>query len=142
MDVALNIVLQTFHKTTKKLLIITSVNFFCCLLWYSYKLQTVQNKVRFILDLAPWTHLTVNHTKQLNVLRVSDRARQPWLNMAHKIYYMQVPEYLQETLRKLKIGSSIGGTVYGILPYQISREMRIRTSIYMQSKTGNVWRMS
>ncbi len=37
------------------------------------KLQMVQNKmVRFILDLAPTTHLTVDHMKDIIFLRVSD----------------------------------------------------------------------
>ncbi len=50
------------------------------------KLQIVQNKmVTFILDLAPRTHLTVDHMKELNLLRVPDRARQLRLNKAYKI---------------------------------------------------------
>ncbi len=37
------------------------------------KLQILQNKmVRFILDLAPKTHLTVDHMKELNLLWVSE----------------------------------------------------------------------
>ncbi len=40
------------------------------------KVQILQNKiVRFILHLAPRTHLTVDHNKELNLLRVSDRAK-------------------------------------------------------------------
>ncbi len=40
------------------------------------KLQILQNKmVRFILDLASRTHLTVDHMKEINLLRVSDRAK-------------------------------------------------------------------
>jgi len=76
--------------------------------WYAamtqkakHKLQTVQNKmVRFILDLEPRTHLTVDHMKELNMLRVSDRAKQLRLNTEHKIFYKQAPEYLQEHFEK------------------------------------------
>ncbi len=51
------------------------------------KLQVLQNKmVRFILDLVPRTHLTVDHMKELNLLWVSDRAKQLRLNNAHKIF--------------------------------------------------------
>ncbi len=78
--------------------------------WYAamtqkakHKLQTVQNKiVRFILDLEPRTHLTVDHMKELNMLRVSDRAKKLQLNTAHKIFYKQAPEYLQENFEKAR----------------------------------------
>ncbi len=64
------------------------------------KLQILQNKmVRFILDLVPRTHLTVDHMKELNLLRVSDRAKQLRLNNAHKIFYNQAPGYLQENCK-------------------------------------------
>ncbi len=58
--------------------------------------------VRFILDLAPRTHLTVDHMKELNLLRVSDRAKQLRLNNAHKIFYNLAPEYLQENFVKTR----------------------------------------
>ncbi len=67
------------------------------------KLQILQNKmVRFILDLAPRTHLTVDHMKELNLLRVPDRAKQLKLNNAYKIFYNQAPEYLQENFVKTR----------------------------------------
>ncbi len=67
------------------------------------KLQTVQNRmVRFILDLEPRTHLTVDHMKELNMLRLSERAKQLRLNTAHKIFYKQAPEYLQENFEKAR----------------------------------------
>ncbi len=51
------------------------------------KLQILQNKmVRFILDLAPRTCLTVDHMKELNLLWVSDTAKQLRFNTAHKIF--------------------------------------------------------
>ncbi len=56
--------------------------------------------VRLILDLEPRTHLTVDHVKELDLLRVSDRAKQRRLNTAHKIFYEQAPEYLQEDFEK------------------------------------------
>ncbi len=58
--------------------------------------------VRFILDLAPRAHLTVDHMKELNLLWVLDRAKQLRLNTAHKIFYNQAPEYLQEHFVKTK----------------------------------------
>ncbi len=58
--------------------------------------------VRSILDLAPRTHLTVDHMKELNLLRVSDRAKQLRLNSAHKIFYHQAPGYLQENFVKTR----------------------------------------
>ncbi len=67
------------------------------------KLQIVQNKmVRFILDLAPRTHITVDHMKELNLLQVLDRAKQLRLNNAHKIFYHQAPGYLQENFVKTR----------------------------------------
>ncbi len=67
------------------------------------KLKSLQNKmVRFILDLAPRTHLTVDHMKDLNSLRVSNRAKQLRLNNAHKIFYHQAPGYLQENFVKTR----------------------------------------
>ncbi len=59
------------------------------------KLQIVQNKlVRFIRDLQPRTHITVQHTAELNMLSVLERAKQLRLNKIHEIYYKQVPQYL------------------------------------------------
>ncbi len=67
------------------------------------KLQILQNKmVIFILDLAPRTHLTVDHMKELNLLRVSDKAKQLRLNNAYKIFYNQSPGYLQENFVKTR----------------------------------------
>ncbi len=67
------------------------------------KLQILQNKkVRFILDLAPRTRLTVDHMKELNLLRVSDRAKQLRLNNAYKIFYNQALGYLQENFVKTR----------------------------------------
>ncbi len=54
------------------------------------KLQIVQNKmVRFIFDLQPRTHLTVDHNLNLNLLRVPERTKPLRLNTTHKIYYNQ-----------------------------------------------------
>ncbi len=58
--------------------------------------------VRFFLDLAPRTHLTLDHMKKLNLLRVSDRAKQLRLNNAHKIFYNQAPGYIQENFVKTR----------------------------------------
>ncbi len=67
------------------------------------KLQVLQNKmVRFILDLAPRTHVTVGHMKELNLLRVADRAKQLRLNNAYKIFYHQAPGYLQGNFVKTR----------------------------------------
>ncbi len=53
-------------------------------------------------DLAPRTHLTVDNMKELNLLWVSDRAKQLRLNNAHKIFYNQAPECLQENFVKTR----------------------------------------
>ncbi len=64
------------------------------------KLQIVQNKmVSFILDLAPRTHLTVDHMKELNLIRDSDRAKQLRVNNAHKIFYNQVSQMTWKIVR-------------------------------------------
>ncbi len=68
-----------------------------------WKLQILQNKmVRFMLDLAARTHLTVDHMKELNLLQISDRAKQLRLNNAYKIFYHQSPGYLQENFVKTR----------------------------------------
>ncbi len=66
------------------------------------KEEKEEKEVRFILDLAPRTHLTVDHMKELNLLRVSERAKQLRLNNAHKIFYHQAPGYLQENFVKTR----------------------------------------
>ncbi len=58
--------------------------------------------VIFILDLAPRTHLTIDHMKQLNLLRVSDRAKQLRLNKAYKIFCHQAPGHLQDNFIKTR----------------------------------------
>ncbi len=58
--------------------------------------------IRFILELAPSTHLTVDYMKELNLLRISDRAKQLRLSNAYKIFYSQAPGYLQENFVKTR----------------------------------------
>ncbi len=102
--------LPTAVKKTLCLVLVQSHLDYAIASWYAamtqkakHKLQTVQNKmVRFILDLKPRTHLTVDHMKELNMFRVSDRAKQLRLNTAHKIFYKQAPEYLQENFDKAR----------------------------------------
>ncbi len=70
--------------------------------WYTAmkakkKLQILQNKmIRFMLDLGPRTHITEEHTKELNMLKIPNRAKQLRLNAAHKIFYNKAPSYLNE----------------------------------------------
>ncbi len=67
------------------------------------KQQIVQNKmVRFILNLQPRTHQTVEHMTELNMLRVPERAKQLRLNTTHKIHYNQAPQYLQANFKKAR----------------------------------------
>ncbi len=67
------------------------------------KLQIIQNKVvRFILDLQPRTHLTVEHMRELNMLSVSEKAKQLRLSTIHKIYYNQAPQYQQANFKKAR----------------------------------------
>ncbi len=71
--------------------------------WYAAMTQKAKHKmVRFILDLKSRTHLTIDHMKELNMLRVSDNAKQLQPNTAHKIFYKQAPEYLQENFEKAR----------------------------------------
>ncbi len=59
------------------------------------KLQILQNKmIRFMLDLGPRTHTTEEHMKDLNMLKIPNRAKQLRLNTAHKIFYKKAPSYL------------------------------------------------
>ncbi len=48
------------------------------------------------------THLTVDHMTELYKLRVPERAKQLKLNIAHKIYYNQAPQYLQTNFKKAR----------------------------------------
>ncbi len=68
-----------------------------------HKLQIVQNKmVRFILDVQPRKHPTVEHTAELSMLRVPERAKQLRLNTTHKIYYNEAPQYMQVNFKKAR----------------------------------------
>ncbi len=65
------------------------------------KLQIIQNKIiRFILDLGPRTHITTKHMSDLNILKIPGSVQQLRLNITHKIFYNQVPTYLQTNFRK------------------------------------------
>ncbi len=65
------------------------------------KLQIMQNKIiRFMLDLGPRTHITVNHMKELNMLKIPNRAQQLRLNTAHKIFYNKAPTYLKTNQKR------------------------------------------
>ncbi len=67
------------------------------------KLQIVQNKItRFVIDSGPRTHFAVDHMRELNLLRVSDRAKQLRLNNVRKIFCSQAPEFLQENFVKIR----------------------------------------
>ncbi len=67
------------------------------------KLQILQNKmIRFTLDLGPRTHITEEHTKELNILRISNRVKQLRLNTAHKIFYNKAPSYLNTHFRRTR----------------------------------------
>ncbi len=67
------------------------------------KLQIVQNKmIRFILNLQPRTHLTVDHMIELNMLIVPEKAKRLRFNTAHKIYCNQAPQCLQANFKKAR----------------------------------------
>ncbi len=67
------------------------------------KLQILQNKmIRFTLDLGPRTHITEEHMKELNMLRIPNRVKQLGLNTAHKIFYNKAPSYLNTQFKKTR----------------------------------------
>ncbi len=67
------------------------------------KLQIMQNKmIRFMLDLGPRTHITEEHMKELNMLKISNRAKQLRLNTAHKIFYKKAPSYLNTNFKRTR----------------------------------------
>ncbi len=56
---------------------------------------------RFILELGTRTHITTKHMADLNILKIPGRMKQLRLNTTHKIYYNQVPTYLQTNFNKI-----------------------------------------
>ncbi len=71
--------------------------------------------IRFALDLGPRTHITEEHMKELNMLRIPNRVKQLRLNIAHKIFYNKAPAYLTVTLRGLGTGHNQPDVATGIL---------------------------
>ncbi len=80
--------------------------------------------------------------KKLNLLRVSDRAKQLRLNNAHRIFYNQAPEYLQENFVKTRNrlqhtrGSQWNFNVLNV------KGNESNTFILMQLKIGTVSQMA
>ncbi len=67
------------------------------------KLQIIQNKmIRFMLDLGPRTHVTEEHMKELNMLKIPNRAKQLRLNTAHNIFYNKAPSYLNTNFKRTR----------------------------------------
>ncbi len=58
--------------------------------------------IRFTLDLGPRTHITEEHMKELNILRIPNRVKQLRLNTAHKIFYNKAPSYLNTHFRRTR----------------------------------------
>ncbi len=107
------------------------------------KLQILQNKmVRFILDLAKRTHLTVDYMKELNLLRVSDTAQQLRLNNEHKIFYHHANGYLQENLLRPGTDYSTREAASGTLMCLMSRELRAIHFILTQLRIGIVYQIT
>ncbi len=59
-----------------------------------------------MLDLGPRTHITEEHVKELNMLKIPNRAKQLRLNTAHKIFYNKAPSYLNTNFLR---GQGTGG---------------------------------
>ncbi len=55
-----------------------------------------------MLDLGPRTHITEEHMKDLNMLRIPNRVKQLRLNTAHKIFYNKAPSYLSTNFQKTR----------------------------------------
>ncbi len=104
---------QKFSKITKKTLcqsLVQSHLDYAISSWYAAmtqkaknKLQILQNKmIRFTLDLGPRTHITEEHMKELNMLRIPNRIKQLRLNTAHKIFNNKAPSYLNTHFRRAR----------------------------------------
>ena len=66
------------------------------------QLQVAQNKmVRYILDLDSRTHIGQTELDQINMLSVTDRARQLMLNHMFNINNKTAPSYLRNHFRKI-----------------------------------------
>ncbi len=64
--------------------------------------------IRFTLDPGPRAHITVEHMKKINMLRIPRRVKQLRLNTAHKIFYNKTPSYLNTNLKRTR---KIQGTI-------------------------------
>ena len=98
---------------------------YSCSTWYSNssqkikdKLQTCQNKVmRFVLSMAPRTHIGIEQFKELGWLNVENRVSQLKLNHMYKIYNNMAPDYLtQNTVKSnTRAGISTRSSSYNFL---------------------------
>ncbi len=67
------------------------------------KLQILQNKmIRFMLGLEQRMHITEEHMKELNVLRIPNKVKQLRLKTAHKMFYNKAPSYLNTHFRRTR----------------------------------------
>ncbi len=67
------------------------------------KLRSLQNKIiRFTLDMGPRTHITEEHMKELNMIRIPNRVKQLRLNTAHIIFYNKSPSYLSTNFKRTR----------------------------------------
>ena len=76
---------------------------YACMSWYYHlpkefkrKLQTIQNRMmRFILDKGNYDHIGRAEFQLINFMDVQNRVKQLSLNIVHKIFYKNTPEYLR-----------------------------------------------
>jgi hypothetical protein len=75
---------------------------YACMSWYynltkeyKHKLQVLQNKmIRFILGKSNREHVGCMEFRQCNCTNIENRVKQLSLNIVHKLFYRQLPEYL------------------------------------------------
>jgi len=97
---------KVLTRKTRKILSMALVQShidYACMSWYfdltkehKHKLQVVQNRmVRFILDKGNRDHIGQIEFGQIHCTNIENRVKQLGLNIVHKLFYMQIPEYLQ-----------------------------------------------
>ncbi len=55
-----------------------------------------------MLDLGPRTRVTEEDMKDLNMLKIPNKAKQLRLNTAHKIFYKKAPSYLNTNFKRTR----------------------------------------
>ncbi len=99
--------------------------------------------VRFILDLAPRTHLAIDHMKELNLLQVSDRAKQLKGSTMHtKFSTIRFLDTFRITLLRPGTDYNTREAASGTLMCLMSRGLRAIPFIILQLRIGIVYQIT